>query len=252
LKGTSMRMTVLSISAMLALLSQPAASQAIGTTLANAAIGQANAAIGTALGRANATLGALGITPGLSSIGIPGPVGGSGSSAPGSGSVSGGSVSAPPSPAAPASAGAVGVPATGVVSSGAATSFVSASPASLPTSLHPLELSTERSSVYWSDMGVLTDGRPNLQALRGQLRNRQGGTASSIVQSCRNAVAASALPYGAVGLDTAAAGPVRSTPTGYRVTIAARVLYSRPGGSQVRQASFTCQLNQAGQVVAMR
>ncbi len=125
-------------------------------------------------------------------------------------------------------------------------------PSAVPASLRPVQQGTERSTVYWSDPGGLTKTQASLQALRAPVRNRQGGAPAGIVQSCRNAVASSAIPYGAVGLDTAIAGPVRSTPAGYNVTIAARVLYSQPGGSEVRQATFTCQLNQAGQVIAMR
>ena len=218
-----MRTAVLSAGVALILLSHPAASQSLATAPVNAAIGQANAAVGAALGQVNATLGSLGINPGAVPVGA--------------------GVSVP--------TGVSAAAAPTIAPSGVATSFVSASAAALPVSLRPVQLGTERSTVYWSDIGVLTENPANLQALRVPLRNRPG-TSPSIVQSCRQAIAASAIPYGAVGLDTAAAGPVRSTPTGYRVTIAARLLYSRPGGSQVRQATFTCQLNQAGQVVAMR
>jgi hypothetical protein len=266
-----MRTAVLSAGVALVLLSQPAASQSLGTASVNAAVGQANAAVGAALGRANAALGALGINPGN-----PGAVSvGTGLSVPAavaapSGATALGGAAAPAlrAAAAPVSGAVVGpggatagpsaaavtggtAPAPNIASSGAATTFVSASAAPLPAVLRPLQQGNERSTVYWSDMGVLAETRANTQALRASLRNRSG-TSPSIVQSCRQAVAASAIPYGAVGLDTAAAGPVRSTPTGYRVTIAARLLYSRPGGSQVRQATFNCQLNRAGQVVAMR
>src|SRR3954451_9707224 len=59
-----MRTGVLSAGVALVLLSQPAASQSLGTASVNAAVGQANAAVGAALGRANAALGAFGINPG--------------------------------------------------------------------------------------------------------------------------------------------------------------------------------------------
>ena len=248
-----MRTGVLSAGVALVLLSQPAASQSLGTASVNAAVGQANAAVGAALGRANAALGAFGINPGN-----PGAVSvGTGLSVPAAvaapRAVSGAVVGPGGATAGPSAAAVTGgtAPAPNIASSGAATTFVSASAAPLPAVLRPLQQGNERSTVYWSDMGVLAETRANTQALRASLRNRSG-TSPSIVQSCRQAVAASAIPYGAVGLDTAAAGPVRSTPTGYRVTIAARLLYSRPGGSQVRQATFNCQLNRAGQVVAMR
>jgi len=250
-----MRTAVLSAGVALVLLSQPAASQSLGTASVNAAVGQANAAVGAALGRANAALGALGINPGN-----PGAVSvGTGLSVPAavaapSGATALGGAAAPAlrAAAAPVSGAVVGPGgATAGPSAAAATTFVSASAAPLPAVLRPLQQGNERSTVYWSDMGVLAETRANTQAFRALLRSRSG-TSPSIVQSCRQAVAASAIPYGAVGLDTAAAGPVRSTPTGYRVTIAARLLYSRPGGSQVRQATFNCQLNRAGQVVAMR
>jgi hypothetical protein len=231
-----MRETVLAAGVVLVLLSQPAASQALGTAPVNAAFAQANAA----LGQVNATLGSLGITPGVGSVGT--------------------GVSAPAAVAVPAATGAAGGGGPSALGAGsassvpatAATSFVSASAAALPVSLRPVQLGNERSTVYWSDIGVLTETNAGLQALRAPVRNRQGGTVPGIVQSCRSAVAASAIPYGAVGLDTVAAGPVRSTSAGYRVTIAARVLYPRNAGSQVRQATFTCQINRAGQVIAMR
>src|SRR5215207_5300536 len=246
-----MRTAVLSTGVALVLLSQPAARQALGKGPVSAAFGQANAA----LGQVNGTIGSLGINSGVGSVGTSVPVptavavpaapasaaaggtaGGGTPTAPGLGSASRGPASAPSSPAAPASAAPV--------------SFVSASAATLPVSLRPVQQGTERPTVYWSDIGFVTRSPTDLQALRVPLRDRS--TSPSIVQRCRNAVAVSAVAYGAVGLDTAAAGPVRSTPAGYRVTIVARVLYSRPDGAQVRQATFNCQLNGAGQVVAMR
>jgi hypothetical protein len=245
-----MRTAVLSAGMALALLSHPAAGQSLGTASVNAAIGQANAAVAAASGQVNATLGSLGINPGAVSIGagVSVPTGVSAAAAPvGAAAVGTGGAIAGPSAAVTGSTAS----APTIASSGVTTSFASASAGFLPASLRPLQQGTERSTVYWSDTGLVTGASANLQALRVPLRNRPG-TLPSIVQSCRNAVAASAIPYGAVGLDTAAAGPVRSTPAGYRVTIAARVLYSRPGGSQVQQATFTCQLNPAGQVIAMR
>jgi hypothetical protein len=234
----------------LVLLSHPAASQSLGTAPVNADVGVALAQTNAALGQVNATLSSLSINPGAVSAGtgVSVPTSVSTAAAP----VSGAAVGPGGANAGPSAAGTGGTAsATNIASSGAATSFVSASAAPLPAALRPLQQGTERSTVYWSDMGVLAESRANSQALRVPLRSRPG-TPPSIVQSCRNAVAASAIPHGAVGLDTAAAGPVRSTPMGYRVTIAARLLYSRPDGSQVRQATFICQLNQAEQVVAMR
>jgi hypothetical protein len=222
-----MRTAVLCAGVALVLLSQAAIAQV--NPAVGAALGQANAA----LGQANAILGSLGINPGT---GTPSPA-----IPPGTGT---------PSPAIPPGTGTPS-PAIPVAAAPPTTAVTPPFAAALPTSLRPLQQGNERSTVYWSDMGVLAETRANSQALRVLLRNRPG-TPPSIVQICRNAVATSAIPYGAVGLDTAAAGPVRRTPTGYRVTIAARVLYSRSGSSQVRQATFSCQLNQAGQVVAMR
>ena len=238
-----MRTAVLSTVA-LVLLSQPAVSQALGS--ASTVFGQVNAT----LGQINGTLGSLGINSGVGSVppatppAVPPPVGpaappaGAGTGGGGGGGGHGsGSVSVP----------AASASAPDIVSSKAAISSLSASPAFLPTSLRPLQQRAERAPIYPSDIGgVYADA----QARRGLLRDQ--GASLNIVQLCRNAVAMSAMPYGAIGLDTAAAGPVRSTPAGYRITILARVLYSRSGGSQIRQAAFNCQLNRAGQVMALR
>src|SRR5690349_845967 len=215
-----MRTAVLCAGVALVLLSQAAIAQV--NPVVGVISGQANAA----LGRANAILGSLGVN-----------------------AVTGTSSPAAPSPAAPSPAGpspAAPSPAAPSPSAPSLAAVTSPAAVALPASLRPLQLGAERSTVYWSDAGVLAENRSNWQVLRGPLGNRTGAS-PSIVQSCRNAVAASAIPYGAVGLDTAAAGPVRRTATGYKVTIAARVLYARSGSSQVRQATFNCQLNQAGQ-----
>ena len=72
-----------------------------------------------------------------------------------------------------------------------------------------------------------------------------------VVNACRTALAEAAAPYGAVRIDVASRGaPRKSADGGLSAPMEARIVYSRKGRMQVRQANVTCQFNGAGQVVA--
>jgi hypothetical protein len=72
-----------------------------------------------------------------------------------------------------------------------------------------------------------------------------------ILSACRAALAEAAQPYGATKVDVAVTGaPRKSSDGGLSAPVEARIVYSRSGRVQVRQARVTCQFDVGGQVVA--
>jgi hypothetical protein len=72
-----------------------------------------------------------------------------------------------------------------------------------------------------------------------------------ILAACRAALAEAAEPYGATKVDVAVTGaPRKSSDGGLSAPVEARIVYSRSGRVQVRQARVTCQFDAGGQVVA--
>ena len=71
-----------------------------------------------------------------------------------------------------------------------------------------------------------------------------------MVQDCRAAIVAAALPYGVVRVDAASAGPIQSARGGFAAPVEFRIVYNRRGGLETRQATINCRMNTAGRVVA--
>jgi hypothetical protein len=76
------------------------------------------------------------------------------------------------------------------------------------------------------------------------------GTPLQVVQNCRKAIVAAALPYGVQRVDAASAGPMQRSGAGYTAPVEFRVTYARRGGSETRQSVVACRLNQTGRVYA--
>lgn len=76
------------------------------------------------------------------------------------------------------------------------------------------------------------------------------GTPLEVVQNCRQAVAAAAIPYGVVRVDAASAGPMQRRTGSYSAPVEFSVVYARKGGLQTRRAVVSCRLNLAGRVLA--
>jgi hypothetical protein len=79
------------------------------------------------------------------------------------------------------------------------------------------------------------------------------GTPLEVVFACRNAIIGAALKDGAVRIDATSAGrATRSRKGALSAPITARIVYALDGKLQTRQATVSCQINAAGQVVAVR
>lgn len=103
-----------------------------------------------------------------------------------------------------------------------------------------------------SSAGLTLGPRQNWSSLERPLVPRIG-TSTRVVQTCRDSIVAAALPYGAVRVDAASAGPTaRGQDGGFAAPIEVRVVYARSGASQVRQSRVTCQIGTEGQVVGLR
>src|SRR3982751_2168943 len=79
------------------------------------------------------------------------------------------------------------------------------------------------------------------------------GTPFEVILACRSAIIMAALPDGAIRIDAASAGKgTKVRGGGWAAPITARIVYSRDGEVQIRQAAVSCRMNADGQVVALR
>jgi hypothetical protein len=202
---------------------------------ASAGIGTGGVSAGAAVGGVSAGIG----TGGLGGAGAGG--GGLGGGGAGGGGF-GGSV-----PSGPATTGSIpGGAGAAPPSSG----FGSVPSIALPRSLVPLDLVGEsRFTAFFPEIGSVSGTQEDLRSFRAPLRARSR-LPEQVVRNCREAIVAAALPYGVVRVDAAAAGSMRQARGGYSAPIEFRVVYSRRGGLETRQATVDCRMNTAGRVVA--
>jgi hypothetical protein len=106
-----------------------------------------------------------------------------------------------------------------------------------------------RYTAYFPELGPVSGTREDVERFRSPLTPRPG-TPQAVVQNCRAAVVASALPYGVVRVDAASAGAMQSARGGFAAPIEFRIVYNRQGGLETRQATINCRMNAAGRVVA--
>ena len=202
---------------------------------------------GIAGGAANAVGGVGGAIGGIG--GAVGGIGGIGGGASGGGL--GGASSGP------ATTGSL---ATGI-GSGPGSTLGSVASISLPAALAPCDEGARRResarispcgpryTAYFPEVGSVRGTREDLESFRSPLRVRSG-TPQQVVQDCRAAIVAAAIPYGVMRVDAASAGPMRSARGGFAAPVSFRIVYNRQGGLETRQATINCRLNTAGRVVA--
>jgi hypothetical protein len=221
------------------------------------AVGGAVGGIGGAVGGVGGAIGGVGGAVG----GVGGAVGGVGGAVGGVGGVGGGAATAVGLSATqgPLTTGSLGT-ATGV-GSGPGAASVSIPSVSLPAALAPcgddprrrqtarISLCGPRYTAYFPEIGSVSGTREDLEDFRNPLRPRPG-TPQQVVQDCRTAIVAAALPYGVVRVDAASAGPMQSARGGFVAPVEFRIVYNRRGGLETRQATINCRMNTAGRVVA--
>jgi hypothetical protein len=78
------------------------------------------------------------------------------------------------------------------------------------------------------------------------------GTPEAIVRACREAIAAAAVPLGAVSVSAASAGQLGRAGDALLAPISVSIEYLRQGGIERRQAHVNCLLSEEGAVVALR
>ncbi len=106
-----------------------------------------------------------------------------------------------------------------------------------------------RFTAYFPDIGPVSGTREDVERFRSPLTPRPG-TPQAVVQSCRTAIVASALPYGVRRVDAVSAGPMQAARGGFAAPVEFRIVYNRQGGLETRQATINCRMNAAGRVVA--
>ena len=166
-------------------------------------------------------------------------------------------------------AGSAGPATTGSISTGTATG-IGASPGSgfgsvpsiaLPAALAPcgdeprrrgtvrISPCGPRYTAFFPEIGSVSGTREDVESFRNPLQPR-GGTPQRVVQDCRAAIVAAALPYGVVRVDAASAGPLQSARGGLTAPVEFRIVYNRRGGLETRQATINCRMNTAGRVIS--
>jgi hypothetical protein len=122
----------------------------------------------------------------------------------------------------------------------------------LPASLAPEEADptgARRLLLYQPRFGSLWATAADLKRLQQPMVARPG-TSTDTVVACRDAIVRAAMPYGVVSVDAASAGPTRRMRDGgLAAPVEMRVIYSRSRGYEGRQATISCRMNAAGQVV---
>jgi hypothetical protein len=213
------------------------------------AVGGAIGGVGGAVGGVGGAVGGVGGAVG----GVGGAVGGIGGLGGGAGA-GGGFGGASPGPA------TTGSLATGV-GSGPGSTLGSVASISLPAALAPCDEGPRRResarispcgpryTAYFPEIGSVRGTREDLESFRTPLRARSG-TPQQVVQDCRAAIVAAALPYGVVRVDAASAGPMQSARGGFAAPVEFRIVYNRRSGLETRQATINCRMNMAGRVIS--
>jgi hypothetical protein len=224
-------------------------------SLGGIASGVTGTVTGTAGGAVSGVGGAIGGVGGAVS-GIGGAVGGIGGAV---GGIGGGGTGAGGGAAGPATTGSIG---TGSgLGAGPASGLGGGPSIRLPTALAPCGGEPRRRerprgnpcgprfTAYFPDIGPVSGTREDVERFRSPLTPRPG-TPQAVVQSCRTAIVASALPYGVMRVDAVSAGPMQSARGGFAAPVEFRIVYNRQGGLETRQATINCRMNAAGRVVA--
>jgi hypothetical protein len=228
-------------------------------------VGGAIGGVGGAVGSVGGAVGGVGGAIGGIGGGVGGGVGGGGiGGASGAGSFGGGGLGGAGSgfgvaSTGPATTGSIGA-GTGL-GAGPGSAVGSLASIALPAALAPcddgprrrgtarISLCGPRYAAYFPEIGQVRGTREDLESFRTPLRPRPG-TPQDVVQNCRTAIVAAALPYGVVRVDAASAGPMRSARGGFAAPVEFRIVYNRQGGLETRQATINCRLNTAGRVIA--
>jgi hypothetical protein len=113
--------------------------------------------------------------------------------------------------------------------------------ASLPLILRPLRQGSEA-----------TPRTPGVLLRREQQFAMRPGTPGVIVRTCRQAIAATAVPLGAVRVSAASAGRLGRAGGALVAPISVSIEYLRQGGIERREARVNCLLSEEGAVVALR
>jgi len=216
---------------------------------AGSAAGAASGAAGAAGDAASGAAGAAGSAVSGAAGAASGAAGAAGNAASG---VLGGASGSPTR----GSVGASIVPGNAPTASIAApTDEVGARVASLPAGLLPIEVGGGTIGPWVAYVPELGQVHGTKEALSGLARGLKTipGTPLSAIRACRDRIASLSQPYGAIRVEAAGAGPIAQRRRGLtEAAIWARILYSRGGLTQVRQARVTCQLDARGQVLAVR
>jgi hypothetical protein len=128
----------------------------------------------------------------------------------------------------------------------------SAAPLALPASLAPAlpSLASNDLSVYREGVGWMRGAQEALSAVQQPLTGARGAR-PEIVAACREAVVPAAVAKGATEVYAAGTARARRGGAGRVAAIEVRILYKGMATTEVRQASITCELDRAGQVVAL-
>jgi hypothetical protein len=146
----------------------------------------------------------------------------------------------------PVTTGSLGVQPAAAMSGPHATALA------LPASLAPTvpTLGSSEPSMYREGVGWIRGTQAALNALQQPLTGARRAR-TEIVAACRDAIVPAAVAQGASEVYAAGTARARSGRNGTVAPIEVRILYKGVASQEVRQASVTCELDRAGQVVAL-
>ncbi|HYY83614.1 MAG TPA: hypothetical protein VE686_03825, partial [Beijerinckiaceae bacterium] len=122
----------------------------------------------------------------------------------------------------------------------------------LPASLAPTvpSLASNDLSVYREGVGWIRGTQGALSAMQQPLTGARGAR-PEIVSACREAIVPAAVAKGATEVYAAGTARARRGGDGRVAPLEVRILYKGVTATEVRQASVSCELDRAGQVVAL-
>jgi hypothetical protein len=146
----------------------------------------------------------------------------------------------------PVTTGSLGVQPAAAMSNPHATALA------LPASLAPTvpTLGSSEPSMYREGVGWIRGTQAALNALQQPLTGGRRAR-TEIVAACRDAIVPAAVAQGASEVYAAGTARARSGRNGTVAPLEVRILYKGLASQEVRQASVTCELDRAGQVVAL-
>lgn len=133
------------------------------------------------------------------------------------------------------------------------TPFMGAQALSLGPAAHPLGNATPLLTLpAWDGAKTQSASDPSVTGSLAAVPGARAPMPLDVVQKCRRAIVAAAIPYGVARVDAAGAGPLMAVRTGYVAPIEFTIAYAKGSARETREATIACLLDKAGRVTGVR